>query len=87
MFLRISIDSESESYISVINEILDAGNFEYTLKCETYMESKSKFPGETWVIGDCKKADITLVVDIKNRRQDEMVSWIIICLDKKMNIN
>lgn len=85
MFLRISIDSDFESNISLITEILDAYNFNHTLKYESYRESKLKFPGETWVIGNGSKAEITLVVDIKNRNQTDMIGWIITCLDKKIN--
>ena len=85
MFLRIAIDPNYGHCLTYIYEILDSGNFEYALRCESYKESKSKFPGETWVIGDCKKADITLVVNIGNRNQEQMVNWIIMCLDKKMN--
>lgn len=84
MFLRISIDQDYEHHLTTIYEILDGYNFKYTLKCESYKESKLKFPGETWVIGDGKKADLTLVINVKNRNQEEMINWIIICLDKKM---
>lgn len=84
MFLRISISSKREHVLSSIYEILDAYNFDYSLECESYKESKSKFPGETWVIGNGSKAEITLVVDIKNRSQTDMIGWIITCLDKKM---
>lgn len=87
MFLRISVSSDFTHILSGINEILDAFNFKYTLKCESYKESKLKHPGETWVIGSNKEADITLVVDIGNRNQTDMIGWIITCLDKKMNTN
>ena len=84
MFLRISIDQDFEHILTDINALLDAYNFDHSLECESYRESKLKFPGETWVIGDCKKADITLVVNIGNRNQEEMINWVLICLDKKM---